>query len=276
MRRTSIALLFVSLAGCSGGSDFDDPEHVRDWANSASAVAVFQPAYEPISIADGERELSDPLCPTVQDDGTTLVLTGGCTDTAGTRWVGSATVVRGATGGYEVTLDGYGRADEDDPAEVSGTFSIVETAEGVHTFEADYEQDGLLSLDVTYSGSVEGGHRGDTLWNGSGTITRGGFTDSSGTATATTVDQLRDDACGNQASSGTTTIVHEGRTLVIEYDGETDCDEEQAARYRVDGEARGTIDGIVCSASPGRSSATALLALVGAAAMLVFRRRRRT
>ena len=271
------SLLLVSLLslGCSGGTDLDNPEHVAAWANSASALAVYLPAYEPIGVADGEVSVGDGTCPSVVDDGTTLVITGGCTTGDGRRFEGTATVVRGADGRIDLTLDGYGNADEDDSVpRVTGTFAIVRTSAEAQTFVAQYVQDGLLSLDVDYAGSVEGTYDGATLWNGQGTVARGGFTDASGEAAAVTVDQRRDDdVCRGEAASGTTTIDHADRTLVIEYDGATACDEDHSARYRVDGEDRGTVPGITCAASPCRGGSGLLLLAPLAALMLSIRRR---
>lgn len=276
MRARTLLVLPLLLAGCSNATtDLDDPEDVKAWANSASALAVFIPAYRPIAVADGQETFADPSCPSVADDGTTMVITGGCTDSDHKRWEGSATVVRGASGSYALTLDAFGSASEgDDAATVTGTFAIERTSDGAHTFDADYTQDGLLVLDVDYTGTIVGGYDTATVWNGQGTITRGGFTHASGTATATTVDQRRDNTvCSSESVSGTTTIDIGGRTAVITYDGATDCDESSAALLRVDGEDRGTIDGISCAVSPGGSGSPFLLAPLIAAWFLLIRRR---
>lgn len=277
--RAAVFLVIASAvaAGCSSGTDLGNPEHARDWANSASALAVFVPAHEPLAVADGEMTFADPACPTVDDDGTTLVITGGCANADGRRWEGTATVVRGADGAYDVTLSGYGNADEgNDVARITGTFTVRSAGTDAHSFDADYTRDGLLTLDVDYAGTVTGGYDTATVWSGSGTVTRGGFTDASGTATATTADQRRDgEVCGSESVSGSTTIVLGERTLVIDYDGETDCSDDHTARWTVDGEDQGTLDGIVCAASPGRGQPWSLVAFGAAALWIVARRSRR-
>ena len=259
----------LGLGGCAGSSDLDDPDHARAWANSGSALAAFLPAYEPLAIAEGQRVPPDPACPRVEDDGATARISGGCLDSAGTEWVGAATVTR--DGGFAVALDGFGEAEED-PARVDGAIRITRTGPDAYTWEADYAQDGLVTLDVDYGGALAGGWEGPTVWSGSGTVTRGGFTDAAGTSAVTTVDQVRDPACGNQSWSGTTTVEHGGRTLVIEYDGETDCDDDSTARYSVDGEDRGALDGVSCAAAPGRG-APAVAPGLGLALALLIRRR---
>lgn len=279
MRFCSLLLVSVLFFGCSddGTTDLDNPDHVREWANAASALAVFSNAYSSVATVDTGDDFGSGGCPTVEDDGTTVVVTGGCTQSgSNVEWHGSATIVRTANG-YEATFDGYGAGPEGEGAnELTGTFIVETTADDTHTFVADYKWGGLIEVDVNYTGNVVGGYTGPTLWNGTGAITRSGFTDASGTVTATTVDQLRDnDQCNGESLSGTTTIVHGDRTLLIEYDGATDCDDENSARYSVDGEDRGTIDGITCSASWGRSAPWALLLPLGAATLLALRRRRK-
>lgn len=274
MRARSLVCFSLLCAGCSGGTDLENPEHVAAWANSASSLAVYVPAYEPVGLADGEVTLGDGACPAVDDDGTTLVITGGCTTGDGKRFEGTTTVVR-VDPGYDVTFDAYGSADEGDTVpRLTGTFTIRQTDSDLHSFDADYVQDGLLSLDVDYSGTVQGGYERATVWSGSGTVTRGGFTDASGTAEVSTLDQRRDDdVCRGEAASGTTTVELGGRTLVVAYDGATACDEDHSARFSVDGEDLGTVPGITCAATPGRGGSWWLLAPLAALALLIRRRR---
>jgi MYXO-CTERM domain-containing protein len=57
--------------------------------------------------------------------------------------------------------------------------------------------------------------------------------------------------------------------VVIEYDGASDCDDRDSARWSRDGDDRGTIEGITCSTGgPGGLGALALVLC------LVVRRRR--
>lgn len=270
MRRT-IFISFLVLVGCANTSDLEDPEQVRAWANSASALAAFLPAHEPLAFAENGRVPDDPSCPVIEDDGTTLTVTGDCTDTSDVEWRGLATVLRTTEGGYDVTLDGYGHGD-DDPAVVTGTITVAPAGAG-WSFDADFRQEGLTTVEVDYEGTLEGDSEGPTTWSGEGTITRGGFTDASGTSTARTEAQRRDPSCSNQSWSGSTTIEHEGRTLVVTYDGETDCDDDAAARYSLDGEDRGTVDGVSCSATPGRGAPWLALSLLGVVGLWLYRRR---
>lgn len=278
MRYRRLFFLPFLVAGCSGGAtDLDDPEDISAWANSASALAVYIPAYEPIGIADGHVTPADPACPHVSDEGSTVVIEGGCTNRDGHRWEGTATVSRLASGAFDVMLDGYGSADEGNPlARMTGTFSVEPTADGAHTFEAHYSQEGSPSVAIDYAGTVSGDYETPTTWNGTGTVTRSGHLRANGTATATTRDQRRDGSvCGNESLSGTTTLELDGHTVVITYDGATDCDEASSARYSVDGEDHGTVTGVSCSASPGRSGSPWALACIGAALVVTLRRRSR-
>ena len=215
------------------------------WANSASALAVFLPASQLVEMARGERDLP-ASCPAAQD-GTTLTLTGDCTDGDGVFWSGTATVDR--TGDdLLVTLADYGSdSDGDEPAGVTGTWELSATGAESYAFVATYEQGGLVTLDVDYDGSIA--RTGEVIvWNGSGTVERGGFTDATGTVEATTVDQRRDpDLCTNQSASGTTTLVQKKHTVEITYDGATDCDDAQSAQFSVDGGPSRSVDGVSCS-----------------------------
>jgi MYXO-CTERM domain-containing protein len=46
-------------------------------------------------------------------------------------------------------------------------------------------------------------------------------------------------------------MTSEAHEVVITYDGATDCDPDEAARYARDGQDRGTITGITCAAGGG-------------------------
>jgi hypothetical protein len=236
------------FAGC--GSDekfeaaapFDDVENVKVWATSASAVAVYSHAYEVLAVADGALGFADPACPQTSDDGTTLIVTGGCTDTNDRAWQGRATVVREG-GARTLTFDGFNDND--------GTVA-VRVLEGpmleIATREFDVE---LVIGDVTkirYSGTVEGDYAGPTLWNGTGRVTRTGFIEPTGSVEATTVDEFVDDeVCSGQPVAGSTTLHARNDTAVVTYDGATDCDSEQNASLVVNGKDRGLVSGIACT-----------------------------
>lgn len=280
MRRTcGFLLVSVFFFGCSEDTtDFDNPDHVREWANDVSPGALVLPAQGTLLTVINGEEFGADGCPTVEDDGTTVIVTGNdCVTPDNAIWRGSVTIVRNGNR-YEATFDQWdvGAATSEIIESLTGSFSVEVLPDETYHFDADYKTEGLISRQVEYTGRIVGNIDGMLLGNGSGTITRSGFTDASGTVTATTIDQLRDgNQCDNESLSGTTTIVHGNRTLTIEYDGATDCDDESSARYSVDGEDRGTIDGITCSASWGRSAPWALLLPLGAAALLALRRRRK-
>jgi hypothetical protein len=215
---------------------FDDVEHVKVWATSASAVAVYSHAYEVMGVADGALAFMDPACPETTDDGMTLTVSGGCTDANERAWEGQATVVRD---GDERTLTFDGFEDK------NGTV-VVRRLEEHTAFDAELVIGGVTK--IRYSGTVAGDYTGPTLWNGSGRVARSGFVEPTGSVEATTVDELvDDDVCSGQPVSGSTTLAARGDTAVVTYDGVTDCDAEQNARVVVNGKDRGLVSGIACA-----------------------------
>jgi len=271
MRRTLLASLVV-LSGCAATTDLDDPDHVQTWATTASALAVYSRVHDPIAFADGEAPFPDPDCPEWTDDGVTATLDGGCVTDDGVRYVGRVVIIRDREGNRDATFAGWGSG-RDGVSPANGEVHIRQLAEEDHEFDIDLYVDALAPLTIDYSGRVQGTYRGPTTWNGEGTVRRQSF-DPAGLAHAVTVDQVRDgDVCSNQPASGQTTIEIDDRVLVVTYDGATDCDEGQAAPYSVDGVDRGRVDGIGCSAAPGRR-APAWPLLVAAAALLLRRRPR--
>jgi hypothetical protein len=242
----------VASAGC-GGTPFDDPAHVAAWANAASAVGVYVHAYEPLAFADGEVAFIDPACPIAADDGETATITGGCTDKDGVAWLGSATVVR--TGDdRSLSFDGYGKSSEaGGESTLKGTVTVRLTGADAHAFVIDLVQTGGAELVIDYTGTVEGGYGGRSVWSGSGTVTRGGAFEPTGTVEATTTDEtLDDDVCSGQAASGETSLRIGEDEAIVTYDGATDCDEDQAAKWSLNGEPQGLVTGVVCStAAPG-------------------------
>ena len=267
----------LCLAAC-GGDPLDEPDDIAGWAVSASALGAFAEFYEPLAFADGNLPLADTDCPATDDDGTTVTMVGdGCEDSTGATWLGSATVVRGDDGSRTVELADYDKAEDlGFSATVTGTMEVVQLAENEHSFEIDAHQEGGIDKDVTYSGTVEGGYTGRTVWNGSGTIARDGLVIDSGTIEATTVDQVRDnDVCGGEGISGTTTMVSEAHTVVIEYDGETDCDGDESARWSRDGEDQGLVAGVTCSLAGGGPGTWVSVLAIALAVGVASRRRRK-
>lgn len=284
-RHLLLAPLLASVLGCGSddepftatkGSSLTEPENIRTWTNSASAYAVYAHAYEPFAVADGEHTYPDALCPVVEDDGTTLTIGGACTDTSGESWVGTATVVRSANGNRALTLDGFGSGTGDDPATKTGE-AHLRRIDDTHTdFDLDVTHEGGLRTTLEYSGRIEGGYSGQTVWNGSGTVTRDGLFEPTGSVEVTTVDEVIDTSVCSAPLSGNTTITNAAdETVVVTYDGAVDCDTDDAASYTLDGKPQGKLTGISCSVGPGRAGETpwALAALLAGAAGM-FRRRR--
>ena len=273
-RRFGFLVLATPIClGCGSDESFEPvspfraKEDVTVWANSASAVGVYVHAYEAIGVADGALTFGDPACPTTSDDGTTLIITGGCTDVSDREWSGEATVVRD---GVErtLTLDAFNGNE--------GTVIVRETGASTNEFVANLVIGGVTTID--YTGSVEGGYEGRTTWNGSGRVERDGVFAPNGVVEATTADQVvDDDVCSGQAVSGSTTIQAGDDTAVVTYDGATDCDGEQNARLSVNGKDRGLVSGISCAVSTiGRRDGAKTWALALALATLLGARRRRS
>ena len=271
-RRMAAAILLLSL-GCGGGGDpLENADEVAGWANSASALGVYTLAHEPLGFANDAFAFADPECPATSDDGTTVVITGGCEDTDGRTWDGEVTVVREESS-WRLTFDAFGDDRIGGMARVSGRFDIDEQAEDLHAFEADLERDGGIESSIVYSGTVAGGYDGPTVWNGSGSVSRDGITINSGAVEAETVDQVRDnELCPGEGVSGTTTMTSDEHTVVVSYDGDTDCDDDDAARWSRDGEDQGLVTGVTCSAGGPAGLSAAFLVL---AIALPLRRRRR-
>ena len=269
MRILRIAFL-AAVAGC-GGDPLEDPDHIAGWANAASALGVFAHAYEPVAIADGEAALEDSACPSIADDGETVEIGGDCTDAGGDLWAGAATVTRLDGGGFAVVLDGFGHAgDPDFLTRASGSVDVARVGDARHRFEVALSIEGGVDTEIDYTGTVDGGYQGPTVWNGSGVISRDSAAIHSGTVEAETRDQLRDDGvCPGQGVSGQTTLVSDEHVVVVSYDGATDCDEAEGARWSLDGVDQGVVEGISCAAGGGPGGlAGALLVLA-----VLFRRR---
>jgi hypothetical protein len=248
--------------GASGGS-LSEPEDIRTWANSVSALALYLHAYEPIAVADGQATLADPSCPIMTDDGVTLELTGGCTTSEGVEWIGTAIVVRSTNGDRNLTYGGYGTRTDAGEETRTGEARVLVVAAMEHDFVLDLVQEGPVTTTVDYTGNVVGDYGTRTVWSGSGTVTREGSTSTIGTVQATTTEEVVDDAvCSGQPASGSTVIENASDTVVITYDGSTDCDEEGSARFSVNGAPQGTISGIACSFAASRGRDPFALALV--------------
>ncbi len=269
-RLISVAALVA--VGCGGGGDpLESSDDVAGWANSASALGVYTLAHEPLGFANGAFTFADPDCPATSDDDTTVIITGGCEDSQGRAWDGEVAVARRA-GGWSLTFDGFGDDRFGGMARVTGSFEVDQQSDDLHAFDADLQRDGGIETRILYSGTVAGGYDGPTVWNGSGSVSRDGVTINSGAVDAETVDQVRDDeVCPGEGVSGTTIMTSDSHTVVISYDGDTDCDDDDAARWSLDGEDQGLVTGVTCSTGGPAATGSAFLVLIAAAAL---RRRR--
>src|SRR5262245_54399069 len=91
-RRLASLSLVLLLAACGEGRV--EPEHAATWANTGSALGVYTHLHIPVAFAVGQHTFTDADCPTTSDDGTTVTITGGCTDSDNQRFEGSVTLVR--------------------------------------------------------------------------------------------------------------------------------------------------------------------------------------
>jgi hypothetical protein len=270
--------LSAVLIGCGADDQLDEPENVRVWMTTASALAVYANGSEELRVADGRATYPDPACPLTSDDGTRLTITGDCRDEFGTTFHGGATVDR-AGDDVTLTFSSYGSSsDERELVRRRGTLARRRVSDGFHSFDANLVVEGGMLTTITYRGSVAGNYDERTVWNGHGRVSRDGLAAPTGTVDATTENEVMDaSVCSGQPLAGRTMIETEDQSAVVFYDGESDCDMAQRARYRVDGEERGTLSGITCSlGTPGsRTGGTKGLG-AGALALALLGARRRS
>lgn len=254
--RTSALALIV--LGC-GSDPLAEPEDIRTWATTGSALAVYAHAHEPVGVALGELHFADANCPRVNDTDGVLGIEGGCRDTNGTHYEGRIEVTRIADRDLDLRFDDWGSFGGPDFAtRTNGTFEVRQRGESLHDFSARIEIRGGMTTTIDYDGSVSGGYEGRTVWNGAGTVERDGLVDPTGRVRVETRDQVRDiDVCSNQPLSGQTRIDGGGEVALVSYDGESACDDDQAARLEVDGRARGMLTGVGCALSHGTSGNSA-------------------
>lgn len=263
-------LALGTTACADGGGEFsatppfEETEHVKVWATTASAVAIYSNVHRDIAIFHGEQSYADEACPLVEDDGTTWTASGDCTDSEGQELAGKLTIERD---GDDFTL-GY-----DGFRGHRGTFSVRRVEPELHEFRAQLVFGGFTTVD--YMGTVQGSYEGRTIWNGTGRVERDGFVPPNGVVQATTLAEIVDDqVCAGQPVAGSTTLTSGEHVAVITYDGETDCDEDESARLTVDDEDRGLVEGINCAvASPGAAGAPRWVAVLLLGACLMRRRR---
>ncbi|MBL8910183.1 MAG: hypothetical protein JNM17_05690 [Archangium sp.] len=277
-----LQLLLLVLSGCKasavldgfGAAKLNTPENATKWAQFSSAPAVR--ALTGSNIGDVSNTMSDPgACPSFTDDGTTRSFKGDCTSDAGVRWLGSATLVRTASGAKTGTIT-YANLRSETPSmcgsgsvtakqAVNGSVTITENG---FTVDEKIEQERFETSDCnnavkeTFAFDYAGTST-DNKWNGKGRVGSSLL----GTANVETVDEvLNDTMCSSEAASGTTTLRSGNDVVIITYDGATDCDTTSTVKWSLNGEDKGELVGVRCAVTP----VSALLFLIP----LLLRRRR--
>jgi len=267
----AFAVIAVAVAACNSSDPLDREEDIAGWANASSAMGAYEWVREPVAFADGAFTYQDAQCPATSVSGTVTTVTGGCTDSAGQAWTGTAKVDHTGTT-RTVTLTDYGNDAFGGSVQTSGTVTITEQAADQHSFEVDLEAIGGISTTTRYSGTVTGSYDTPTTWNGSGEIRRAGDFFNGGTVTAITNDQVRDnDQCAGEGFSGSTDMTSDAHVVVITYDGDIACDPDHSAHWARDGKDQGILAGVTCSAG-GSGTGWVALSLV----LLLWPARRRS
>jgi hypothetical protein len=295
------SLVALSLTACGGGgvteeldgykaAKLESTDDVKQWSGSASAITVFFSSMTPLLAADLSRQGEDATnCPEVITEGSKKTYKGGCTDKDGRTWFGTAVteefdqeastlgVIRYEGFGYESTKT-CGEQTVTSSLKADGEIKGEGSKDSTHpTFDIDFrmELSGVTddctpksdTLLIDYEGAFE--DSGDAQkWNGKGWIGSA----SRGKLEASTVDQILDTkTCLNESLSGSTTLKAGKSTVVVTYDGATDCDQDSTAHWSLNGEDQGEMAGIACSAGGGGLG----LAWSAVAALLALRPRRR-
>ncbi len=297
MTRLSLTLvLAATLVACKGGdtddtgggdpfdafepADLTDPVVVVEMANNASAPN----AYTLAVLFGAALENEDGTCPTRSETDGSVTYTGGCTDSDGDVWVGSAVVNQTGESSGVITYEGLGVTSTED-CDGGGTVETTELFDGTVTIS----EDGSFEIDMTgsgtdvdaaactgqdstfaieYSGSQVEESDAVTRWSGQGRF----GTSLRGMVEMSTADEITDDdGCSSEAESGSTTMSADGHEVVITYDGATDCDPESTVTWTLDGADQGELEGVECGTGFGASAMTAGMALL---LVLGLRRRR--
>lgn len=303
MTRYLVSALLVSACGGSSGGAVDYPP--ADLADDAAMATSYASVSAPnvylqgsllISAAEATIQIDMEACPVKTVTGDVTTYAGGCTTADGDAWFGTATVRGSQETSGSIVYEGFGRSGTtmcdgvDHPSSVTYD-GVVEYAGGaplitwsVNTTARSSGPDRnggcamrTLEIGIAYDGTVRQGTKDadqdgdidDSYWNGHGEV--GNSVE--GTVEATTSEEAIDDqACADEALSGTTTASAGGHAITIVYDGATDCDPASTVRWQYDGQDRGELSGVECSA--GGSPRGALL-VVGAVLLARRRRRRR-
>jgi hypothetical protein len=277
---------------------------VNEWAERSSAPNIYATTNlaATLVVLMGGSDGQDPNCPVQKKDGNTTRLTGGCTDKNGVEWLGSMELV--SEGGSEgegeniknarYTYDGFGYqkpftcegATGQNKVVFHGTSSVT-GGKSKKEFAIDLRleatgQQNEDSCDTTnssgaweYKGNIDGGDsvlgEGKHTWNGSGRI---GYETRGLIEVETKAEVVDGSVCNSEAASGSTTIKSGGHTAVIQYDGATDCEEASTVQWSLDGNAKGEMAGISCSAASGPALSAWSVALLGALGLMRRRARR--
>lgn len=272
---------------------------MKQWSG-ASAPGAYYSGLEPLLLAglagtgtgSGSGSGSGaPACPVKTMSGTTSSYEGGCTDSKGRTWFGSATSTGDQTTGGTITYDGFGYDGTNTcmtmmvPVHLvfDGTLHQTIGTQNAFTVDVTTTSDGVDSTTcttlsaksaVSYSGSFTptgadtngDGTPDGKLWEGAGSFGNTLY----GKVSAQTVDEVVDNnVCSHEAASGTTTVNANGHVAVITYDGATDCSTMSTVTWTLDGVDQGTITGVSCNSGGARGSWPLAVALA-----LVLRSRR--
>lgn len=276
------SLVALSLPGCGGDggvaeeldgykeAKLESGDDVKQWSGSASAVTIFFFSMTPMLVADlshqGDNETN---CPELITEGSKKTYKGGCTDESGRTWFGTAVtdafnretsslgLIRYEGFGYEST-EPCGGQTMATSLKVDGEIK-GESTENLSkpTFDINFRMelsnvndDCTLKSDtllIDYAGAFERMGTGQK-WSGKGWIGSA----SSGKLEASTVDQILDsETCQHESLSGSTTLKAGKSTVVVTYDGATDCDEDSTAHWSLNGQDQGEMARIGCSAGGG-------------------------
>ena len=260
-----------------------------------------------VSAAGGIPSTTDMTCPHQEVHGDTTTFTGGCTDSAGVEWFGTATA-RADGGNHisEIHFEDYGsrRTRMCSPSGGGPAVSITERqinhgsthTDGAGTNNASFHVDltvegekagddcvvGPVTLAISYEGTVA---RSGVDMNMDGTVDTATYnghgrfgTSAEGVVDAITTNEVLDsNVCNDEAISGTTQLSANGHSAVITYDGATDCSMDHTVTWTYDGMSRGTLTGVACGVGhPSRSGLAWWSSAIAIAACAMASRRRRT
>jgi len=275
-------LVALSLQGCGGHGGaaeeldgykearLESGDDVKQWSGSASAVTIFFFSMTPMLAADLAHQLDDATsCPELITEGSKKTYKGGCTDESGKTWFGTAVTEsfnRETSSVGLIRYEGFGYESAEPCGEQTVTESLKvygeiqgEGSENLSrpTFDINFRmeqsnanEDCTLeseTLLIDYEVAFEPMGSGQK-WSGKGWI----GSPSAGKLELSTVDQLLDtETCQDESLSGTTTLKAGKSTVVVTYDGATDCDEDSTAHWSLNGQDQGEMAGIGCSAGGG-------------------------